>query len=97
MTKAQLIKEIQNGQGISSSLTEINRILDRLSEVIPDVLSRNPFDSIQLPGICTFRLKQRGARQHINPRTGEKLPETPAHKVVKVRIAKQLAWMVRGV
>ena len=46
-------------------------------------------ERLQLPGLGTFKVAQRSAREVRNPRTGEKL-NVPAKKVVKFKAAPAL-------
>jgi DNA-binding protein HU-beta len=49
---------------------------------------------VKLPGLGTFKVKERKARTALNPRTGEKV-DVPATKVPKFTAAKELKLAVK--
>jgi len=61
-------------------------------DTLTDGLSKG--DSLALTGFGTFQVSTRGARQGVNPRTGEKL-QIPAMKVAKFKAGKALKDAVR--
>ncbi len=83
MNKKELIRAIANNAGITLKDAEI--ALDGVISAITDGL--NAGEKIQISGFGTFELKAKGAREGINPKTGEKIKiaasKTPTFKFGK--------------
>ncbi len=75
MTKSELIRAIANNAGITLSAAET--ALDSVITAITDGL--NAGEKIQISGFGTFEIKEKAARDGINPKTGEKI-KIPASK-----------------
>lgn len=68
MNKAELIDAIAE-KGLSKKDAEV--ALNATIEAIKEALKAG--DKVQLAGFGTFAVKERAAREGINPRTGEKI------------------------
>ncbi|MBQ3219680.1 MAG: HU family DNA-binding protein [Clostridia bacterium] len=83
MNKKELVRAIANNAGITLKDAEI--ALDSVVAAITDGL--NAGEKIQISGFGTFELKAKGARDGINPKTGEKIKiaasKTPTFKFGK--------------
>ncbi|OGZ57753.1 MAG: DNA-binding protein HU [Candidatus Spechtbacteria bacterium RIFCSPHIGHO2_02_FULL_43_15b] len=90
MTRDYVIEQMAAKADISKKAAEdaLRAFLDTLT----DGLSKG--DSLALTGFGTFQVSTRGARQGVNPRTGEKL-QIPAMKVAKFKAGKALKDAVR--
>ena len=69
MNKNDLVRAIANKVGIT--LKDAAEVLDGTISAITDGL--NAGEKIQISGFGTFELKEKGAREGINPKTGEKI------------------------
>ena len=85
MTKAELINAVAQKTGLSKKDSEkaVVAVIDSISETLA------AGEKVALVGFGTFEVKERAAREGINPRTKEKI-EIPASKVVKFRPGKLL-------
>jgi len=83
MNKKELIRAIGNNAGIT--LKEAETALESVLSAITDGL--NAGEKIQISGFGTFEIKVKGARDGINPKTGEKIKieetKTPVFKFGK--------------
>ncbi len=91
MTKAELVTAIAEKSGLSKKDSE--KALAAVVESITDTLAKG--DRVQLVGFGTFEVRERAARQGINPRTGKKIkisatnvPAFKAGKALKDAVAK---------
>lgn len=69
MNKNELIRAIANNAGIT--LKDAAIALDGVISAITDGLKAG--DKIQISGFGTFEIKEKAARDGINPKTGEKI------------------------
>lgn len=69
MNKSDLIRAMADKAGIT--LKAADTAFDSLIDSITEALKAD--DKIQISGFGTFELKKKGAREGINPRTGEKI------------------------
>lgn len=69
MNKSDLVRVIANKAGIT--LKDANAAFEATIEAITDGL--NDGEKIQISGFGTYELKKKGAREGINPKTGEKI------------------------
>ena len=67
MTKAELVTEVAAKSGLSKKDTE--KAIAGVIETVTETLAKG--ESIQLVGFGTFEVRERAARQGINPRTKE--------------------------
>ncbi len=69
MNKNELIRAIANNAGIT--LKEAGAALDGVLDAITEGLKAG--EKIQISGFGTFEIKEKAARDGINPKTGEKI------------------------
>jgi DNA-binding protein HU-beta len=67
-------------------------ILNYFTELVAQNLKQG--NKVKLPGLGTFRVRERKARTAINPKTGEKIT-VPATKVPKFTPAKELKELIK--
>jgi len=85
MTKAELIAKIADGAGLTK--VQADKVLSTLTEVAVTEFKTN--GDLTLPGLGTFSVVRRPARQGRHPQTLAPL-EIPAANSVKFKIAKAL-------
>jgi DNA-binding protein HU-beta len=78
MNKTDLVKKIAETAGING--VDAKKALEATTEAIKKAVAAG--EKVQLVGFGTFAVKERPARQGVNPRSGEKI-EISAKKVVK--------------
>ena len=83
MNKNELIRAIANKVGIT--LKDAAVALDGTIEAITDAL--NAGEKIQISGFGTFEIKEKAAREGINPKTGEKI-KIAASKIPTFKFGK---------
>ena len=85
MNKAELIDAVaeKTGQSKKATTESINSVFDAISEAL------KAEGKVQIPGFGTFAVKERAARDGINPRTKEKI-RIEAVKTVKFAAGKAL-------
>ena len=69
MTKAQFVDRVASKSGLSRR--DASKAVDAFLDSIQESLSQG--ESISFTGFGKFSAQQRGARQGVNPRTGEKV------------------------
>ena len=69
MTKSEFVEQVASKSGLSRR--DSTKAVDAFLESITDALSRG--ESVSFTGFGKFSAQQRGARQGVNPRTGEKV------------------------
>lgn len=91
MTKAEFITAVADKAGIKK--TEANAALTAVIDTITDTLAKG--DKVQLVGFGTFEVRERKAREGINPQTKEKIsieaakiPAFKAGRALKDAVAK---------
>jgi DNA-binding protein HU-beta len=75
MNKRELVDALANGAGVTKA--DASRVLQTFITTITDVLKRG--DQVVLPGFGSFKIKDRAARNGINPLTRQPL-SIPASK-----------------
>jgi integration host factor beta subunit len=86
MTKSELVRHIaERLRHLTQRDAEI--IVDTIFESMSDALARG--DDIEIRGFGSLRVKNRGARQGRNPKTGEPV-HIPAKKLPLFRIGRDL-------
>jgi len=85
MTKAELISAVAEKSGITKKDSEkaVSAIVDAITEALVNG------DKVSLVGFGTFEVKNRSARNGINPRTKEPMP-IPASKLPAFKAGKAL-------
>ena len=89
MTKAELINAVAQKTELSKKDSEkaVVAVLDAISETLA------AGEKVALVGFGTFEVKERAAREGINPRTKEKI-EIPASKLPAFKAGKALKEVV---
>ena len=89
MTKAELINAVAQKTELSKKDSEkaVVAVIDAISETLA------AGEKVALVGFGTFEVKERAAREGINPRTKEKI-EIPASKLPVVKAGKALKEVV---
>ena len=85
MNKSELVAKIAADADLKKGDAE--RFLDAFVATVKEVIAAG--DKIQLVGFGTFEAKERGAREGVNPATGEKI-SIPACKVPSFKPGKGL-------
>ena len=85
----QVRKELKR----SVNKADVSAVLKALAVTLREPLKQG--DSIQLPGIGTFKVVERAARTGRNPRTGEQI-SIPARRQVKFVPGKSLSEALKG-
>ncbi len=83
MNKNELIRAIANNAGIT--LKDAACALDSVLDAITDGLKAG--EKVQISGFGTFEVKEKAARDGINPKTGEKI-KIPASKMPVFKFGK---------
>ncbi len=83
MNKNELIRAIANNAGIT--LKDATAALDGVLDAITNGLQAG--NKIQISGFGTFEIKEKPARDGINPKTGEKI-KIPASKMPVFKFGK---------
>ena len=85
MNKSELVAKIASDADLKKGDAE--KFLDAFVATVKEVIAAG--DKIQLVGFGTFEAKERGAREGVNPATGEKI-SIPACKVPSFKPGKGL-------
>lgn len=85
MNKSELVAKIAADADLKKGDAE--KFLDAFVAAVKEVIAAG--DKIQLVGFGTFEAKERGAREGVNPATGEKI-SIPACKVPSFKPGKGL-------
>lgn len=85
MNKAELVQAVAEEAGLSSK--EATSAVDAFTAAIKRALGKR--DRVSLVGFGTWEIKQRAARNGVNPKTGEKIT-IPAHEVTRFSPGKDL-------
>lgn len=91
MTKAELISAVADKGEFTKKDAE--KAIKAFTDAVTDALEKG--DKVQLVGFGTFEVRERAARETINPRTKEKQLQ-PAHKVPVFKAGKNLKELVYG-
>lgn len=83
MNKNELVRAIANDAGIT--LKDAATALDSVVAAITEGLKNG--EKVQISGFGTFELKQKPAREGINPKTGEKI-KIAASKIPAFKFGK---------
>ncbi len=89
MTKAELISAVAEKGEFTKKDAE--KAIKAFTDVITEALSKG--EKVQLVGFGTFEVRERAAKETINPRTKEKQLQ-PAHKVPAFKAGKGLKEVV---
>ncbi len=90
MNKTELIAKVAEIAGLSK--VDSKKAIEAAIEAVKAALKEG--DKVQIPGIITLDVAERGERTGKNPRTGEVLT-IPAKKVIKIKAGSELAAVVK--
>ena len=90
MNKKELIASIAQKSGLS--LKDAGKALDAFIDSVGSALKGG--ESVQLVGFGTRQVKEKAAREGINPATGQKI-KIGAKKVVKFKVGSALEALVK--
>ena len=91
MTKQEFVDQVSNEAGLGKN--EAGKAVDAVIVVIEETLKRG--GEVNFTGFGKFSVSDRGARQGVNPQTGEKI-RIPASKVPKFSAGSGLKKAVKG-
>ena len=91
MNKTEFVGEVAEKLGVTKK--EAAPKVEAVFNVIVEALTKG--ESIKIPGVGTFEVRERAARKGRNIQTGEEI-EIPASKVVKFKPAKALKDAVKA-
>lgn len=91
MTKSEFVDQVSSESGLSKS--DAGEAVDAMLGVIEDTLKRG--GEISFTGFGKFSVADRGARQGVNPQTGEKI-QIAASKVPRFSAGSALKKSVKG-
>ncbi len=91
MNKRELVDALSDETAFSKK--DVSRVLESLLSIIKRTLKGG--SKVALTGFGHFAVKERKARDGINPATGQKI-KLPAISVVGFRSGKDLSMAVRG-
>lgn len=83
MNKNELIRDVANNAGIT--IKEATTAFDAVITAITEGLKKG--EKIQISGFGTFEVKEKPAREGINPKTGEKI-QIAASKIPNFKFGK---------
>lgn len=88
-----LTEQVRNKFDRPVNKADVSATLKALAVTLRDILKEG--ESINLPGIGTFKVVERAARTGRNPRTGEQI-SIPARRQVKFTASKSLSEALKG-
>ena len=91
MTKQEFVDQVANESGIGKG--EASKAVDATLKVIEETLTRG--GEINFTGFGKFTVADRGARQGVNPQTGERI-EIAASRVPRFSAGSALKNAVKG-
>lgn len=91
MTKPEFIAEV--AKAAETTKADAEKVVNATLDTIQNTLAKG--DSIQFVGFGTFEVKERAAREGINPRTKEKI-KIAAKKAPAFKAGKKLKDVVAG-
>ena len=91
MTKTEFVDQVASEAGISKG--DANNAVDAFLKVVEETLQRG--GEINFTGFGKFTVAERGARQGVNPQTGERI-EIPASRVPRFSAGSSLKKAVKG-
>ena len=91
MTKSEFVDQVADRSGLGKG--EAAKAVDSVLETIQEVLRRG--GEINFTGFGKFSVADRGARQGVNPQTGEKI-QIPASRVPRFSAGSALKSAVKG-
>lgn len=91
MTKSEFVDQV--AQRAQFSKGEATKAVDAVLETVQEVLKRG--GDVNFTGFGKFSVADRGARQGVNPQTGEKI-QIPASRVPRFSAGSSLKSAVKG-
>ena len=91
MTKSEFVDQVASEAGLSKG--DAGKAVDAFIGVDEETLKRG--GEVSFTGFGKFSVSDRGARQGVNPQTGEKI-QIPASKVPKFSAGSALKKSVKG-
>ena len=91
MTKAEVVDQVAAEADLSKS--DAGEAVDAVLKVIEDALARG--GEVNFTGFGKFTVAERGARQGVNPQTGERI-EISASRVPRFSAGSALKKSVKG-
>ena len=91
MTKQEFVDQVANSSGLGKG--EATKAVDAVLDTIQETLSRG--GEISFTGFGKFTVAERGARQGVNPQTGERI-QIPASKVPRFSAGSGLKKAVKS-
>ena len=89
MTKQEFVDQVASEAGLSKG--DAGKAVDAFIDVVEETLKRG--GEVSFTGFGKFSVSDRGARQGVNPQTGEKI-QIPASKVPKFSAGSGLKMAV---
>ena len=91
MTKSEFVDQVAAESGLSKG--DASNAVDAVLQVVEDTLKRG--GEISFTGFGKFSVAERGARQGVNPQTGERI-EISASRVPRFSAGSALKKAVKG-
>ncbi|MBV9212622.1 MAG: HU family DNA-binding protein [Actinobacteria bacterium] len=91
MTKQEFVDQVASKSGLGKS--EASKAVDSVLDVIEETLSRG--GEVSFTGFGKFTVAERGARQGVNPQTGERI-QIAASRVPRFSAGSALKSAVKG-
>ncbi len=91
MTKAEFVDQVANQSGLAKG--DAGKAVDTFLDVVEETLRRG--GEINFTGFGKFSVADRGARQGVNPQTGERI-QIPASRVPRFSAGSALKKAVKG-
>jgi DNA-binding protein HU-beta len=91
VTKSEFVDRVADQSGLGKS--EAGKAVDAALKVIEETLSRG--GEVNFTGFGKFTVAERGARQGVNPQTGERI-QIAASKVPRFSAGSALKTAVKG-
>ncbi|HEY7933196.1 MAG TPA: HU family DNA-binding protein [Solirubrobacteraceae bacterium] len=91
MTKSELVDQVADRAAITRQ--DAARAVDAVLATVEDTLRRG--SEVALSGFGKFHVGERGAREGVNPRTGERI-QIPASRVPRFTAGSGLKNAVKG-
>lgn len=91
MTKVELVAALAGEKGMTKK--DAGEVVDIVLQKMTDALSNG--EDVVFTGFGTFKVKERAARNGVNPSTGAKMV-IPATKAITFKAGKTLKDIVKG-
>jgi DNA-binding protein HU-beta len=91
VTKQEFVDQVSSESGLAKS--EASKAVDAFIVVVEETLKRG--GEVNFTGFGKFSVSERGARQGVNPQTGDKI-QIPAGKVPKFSAGSALKKAVKS-